>query len=281
MTSVIAILAHVVASVSAVGFGALWVRERRAAASTTRGLEQALAGMRKELARAQRLGTVGRLSAGIAHEAKNPLTAIIGMAQLARDHLGEPERMRELLDSIEREGRRGSAVLGKLLGYGGAAVGMRQLVLPNALVSETTRMLRPLLAQSDVDLTASLDEATPGVEVDVEELRQVLVNLVLNAQQAMPAGGAVRIGTSRDGQARVVISVSDNGPGLPDGVREHLFEPFYTTKPAGQGTGLGLWVSANLIRAHNGTLEAESAPGAGTTFKIILPAAQPPAPRGT
>ena len=143
------------------------------------------------------------------------------------------------------------------------------------MVENTATMLRHQLMIHKVQLETRFDPQVPSIMGSAPELQQVLLNLGINAQQAMPGGGKVMFSTQRDPHGHAVVEVVDNGPGIPLEIQQKIFEPFFSTKPQGEGTGLGLSVSYGIVKAHRGTLTVRSQPGQGATFVVRIPPAEP------
>lgn len=223
-----------------------------------------------------RLAALGQLAAGLAHEVKNPLGAIKGAAQLLREPGGsslEPAAQ-EFVGIILEEVDRLDRVVGSVLDYARPSRGEPGAVEVNAVVRRTLQVLAPDRHEG-VEVRTELAESLPLVRADAEKLRQVLINLVLNAVQATPRGGRVTIGTRAwpggdAGPTRVDVAVSDEGPGIAPEVREHLFVPFFSTKEG--GTGLGLAISQRMVTDMGGRIEVSSREGIGSTFRVVLPA---------
>jgi len=261
--------------------------------------------LQEQLLEAQKLETVGRLAGGVAHDFNNLLTAILGGAEALRDDLdGGRQLQREDLDAISEAGARAQQLTRQLLGFA-----RRQFITPTSIdlagfVRETMGLLRPLLPDV-VALATSLAEDSWHVRCDRAQLQQILVALVVNARDAMPAGGTVTIETGNvtldeaalSAQAGVSASrhgrltVRDTGVGLSPQAKAHLFEPFYSTKGQGKGTGLGLATVYGIVKQNAGFVVVESEPGQGAAFHVHLPRTEetvavsaPPAPaelRGT
>ena len=227
---------------------------------------------RQQIGRSEQLASVGRLAAGVAHEINNPLTGVLAFADLMRDKPNMDAQDREDLELIMRETKRAREIVKGLLDFARETPQVKTQLNINDLVRQTTLLLGKRDAFQNIQLVESLTERLPEVHGDKNQLQQVLVNLSLNACEAMSQGGTLLLATSR-ADGRIVIEVTDTGCGIR---REHLdkvFEPFFTTKPVGKGTGLGLSVSYGIIQQHGGTLEVESQEGKGTTFRILLPVA--------
>lgn len=231
---------------------------------------EALVRLQAELVANDRLATVGKLASGVAHEVGNPLSGILGYLSVLRMRSRDNAEVLDLVARIEAEVQRIDQIVRSLLELGRPSRGKAQAI-----------DVRPVIGSCVQLLAASRDFA--GVEVKVEgppsawlraepgPLSQVLVNLLLNAAQALEGKGHVVIRVEADGgEGRVIVE--DDGPGLPESVKAHLFEPFFTTRAAGKGTGLGLAVSRHLLAQFDGRLEAGDRPGGGARFTIALPA---------
>lgn len=220
--------------------------------------------------RADRLAALGTLTAGMAHEIRNPLGAIGGAAEILERDYPDGHPRREFLDILRREIARLKAIVGKYLDYSRPLVPELRPIDLNATVRSALDLVGKSAAGAAIALDANLAEGLSAVRADGGQMHQVLVNLLLNAVQAMPEGGTVEIRTWAEAGA-AVVEVRDHGAGLPDVPVERLFEPFYTTKPA--GTGLGLHVCRRIAVSHGGRLDATNAPGGGAAFRLELPAA--------
>jgi two-component system cell cycle sensor histidine kinase/response regulator CckA len=226
----------------------------------------------EQLQQAQRLEAVGRLAGGIAHDFNNLLTGILSYSDLILQELRPGDPLRRDVDQIRDAGQRAAALTRQLLAFS-----RRQLLRPravslNATVSELEPMLQRLLG-GEVSLETHLEPELGNVFVDPGQMEQVLVNLVLNARDAMTAGGQLRIGTANaelEGESYVTITVSDTGVGIDPSAQPRIFEPFFTTKHGG-GRGLGLSTVYGIVEQSGGRIGVESAPGQGATFSIYLP----------
>jgi PAS domain S-box-containing protein len=238
--------------------------------------------LEQQLRESQRMETVGQLAGGIAHDFNNLLTAIGGYAAVARAEVsgldadrGLAESLGENLDEIGRATDRAAALTRQLLAFGRRQVVQPRLLSLDAVVHDVLPMLRTLVGEQhrvEVRLAGGL----PAVLADPGQLEQVMVNLAVNARDALPDGGRIVIETAGlDGPPRSVrLSVSDDGCGIAPEVQARMFEPFYTTKPRGQGNGLGLSTVYGIVTQSKGVIRCHSVEGAGTTFEIDLPVAE-------
>jgi two-component system cell cycle sensor histidine kinase/response regulator CckA len=240
--------------------------------------------LENQLLQSQKMDAIGRLAGGIAHDFNNLLTAIIGYSQIAMLNCDSRERVLKDLQEILKAGQSAASLTSQLLAFSRKQVVQPQVLGLNALVTDLQKMLRRLIGE-DIDLTAVLDLELDSVKADLGQLQQVIVNLVVNARDAMPNGGKVTIETANvelDSEyasrhigvkagAYVMLAVSDNGVGMDEATRLRIFEPFFTTKERGQGTGLGLSTVYGIVKQSGGNIWVYSEPGRGTTFKVYLP----------
>jgi signal transduction histidine kinase len=233
-------------------------------------MAHALKNTQKQLIHAEKMAAFGQMGAGITHEVKNPLTGVIGLAQAAQHKLGDPERAGQLLARIVEESRRCLGILDNFLRFARSDERAPEPVDLNRTVTSAAELLGHQLNVNNVALVVELGQDVPMVLGHDGELKQVLINLAINAQQAMPGGGTVTLCTGREDDD-AFIRVSDTGAGMSEEVMARIFEPFFTTKPAGEGTGLGLSVSYSIIKDHKGSIAVDSTPGKGTTFTVKLP----------
>jgi PAS domain S-box-containing protein len=234
-----------------------------------------------QLIQAQRLETVGRLAGGVAHDFNNLLTIILGYSELAILDLPQQGALRELIQQVHNAGRRAAGLTQQLLAYCRKQAQAPVVLDLNSVVQDTEKMLRRLIGE-DIALDIVLDPMLGRVRADRGQMEQVLMNLAVNARDAMPHGGKLTIETrtvelgqtnavAMSPGAAVMLAVSDIGCGMDEATKVMIFEPFFTTKEVGKGTGLGLAVVDGIVKASGGLIEVESSPGAGTTFKIYLP----------
>jgi nitrogen-specific signal transduction histidine kinase len=239
--------------------------------------------LEQQLMHSQRLDSIGQLTGGIAHDFNNILTVINGHAEtLKRSARPEDPGFREITQ-IADAGERAAKLTQQLLAFGRKQVFRLEVVDLNQIVLQLRSILESLI-RGDISLSFNLDPRPRPVEVDVSRMGQVLMNLVINARDAMAAGGRLEIRTSGAPCAGEValdntampglcakLSVSDTGAGIPAEIREKIFEPFFTTKESGKGTGLGLSTVYGIVKQSGGRIWVESEPGVGTTFTISLP----------
>jgi len=230
----------------------------------------------------EKLAATGRLAASIAHEINNPLEAVQNALYLLGKEFGEDSSKRPYLDIAARETQRMSRILRQMLGFYRQQEAMVETDL-NALVEEAGSLVAKRLRERGVQVANQLDPGLPRILASADQLKQVLLNLMLNAADSMPRGGTITVttqagaGTETEvfGRDAVQIQVRDTGDGIPDDLLAQIFEPFFSTKP-GKGTGLGLWVSQGIVQSHGGTMRVRSRVGRGTTFMITLPVQGPP-----
>ena len=230
--------------------------------------------LQHQLAQAQKMESIGRLAGGVAHDFNNLLTVINGYSTLMLARLSADDPMREKLQQIHRAGTQAAGLTRQLLAFS-----RKQVLEPKKLdVNRVLEQMRPMLERlvgEDVEVRVAPHAQTGTVNADPHQLEQVVMNLVVNARDAMPGVGTLRLETTnvqRDDGLYVVLAVSDSGAGMDEETRSQIFEPFFTTKGLGQGTGLGLSMVQGIVVQSGGHIEVQSEQGKGTTFKIYLPA---------
>lgn len=265
----------------------------RLAAATSRELRNAAArrerkNLEEQFRHAQRLDAVGRLAGEVAHDFNNLLTIVSGYAELilAGDGLEPPQR--SSLEEIRKAAQRGGALTHRLLAFSRRQPLAVRTVHLNEVLVNMEPMLRPLIRE-DIELVTLAAATQDSVKTDPGQLEQVIMNLVVNARDAMPRGGKLTIETAEEQVDEnraalavglkpgpyVVLTISDTGVGMPEEVKAHAFEPFYTTKAPGQGTGLGLATAYGIVRQSGGVIALDSQVGRGTTIAIHLPRTAP------
>ena len=242
----------------------------------------------EQFLRAQRLESIGMLASGIAHDLNNVLAPIILAAPVLREHVTNPDDLR-IITSLEKSAERGVALVRQILAFAQGVGGGHQLVEVRHLLRETVSVIRETFPK-----TIRLDDCVPDdlwpIMADPTQIHQVILNLCVNARDAMPSGGtlslraenclldergAKKIEGAKPG-AWLVLHFEDTGTGIADEALSHIWEPFFTTKEAGRGTGLGLSTVRGIVESHNGFVSLKTLAGKGTTFRVFLPAAEVP-----
>jgi two-component system NtrC family sensor kinase len=237
-----------------------------------RHTEEAQRRLQDQLLHADRLATIGQLAAGVAHELNEPLGNILGFAELASDCEGLPGQaltdLRNIVDAVlfARD------IIRKLLIFARQAPSDSGPIALNHVIESGLFLVESQCAKAGIELRRMLDPTIPQITADPGQVRQVLVNLAVNAIQAMPDGGVLTIRTGHDGD-HVELSVEDTGKGMSDEVQKRVFDPFFTTKDVDEGTGLGLAVVHGIVASHKGTITVQSAIDVGTRFELRFPCA--------
>ena len=232
--------------------------------------------LEEQLRHADRLATLGKLTAGVAHELNGPIGSVLGFAELVNESPGLSEQAMRDLERIRQAALVAREIIRQLMFFGRQMPPGRAAVSLNAVVGDALALLQPRLALEPIELTCDLAPGLPAVLAEHGQLQQVVVNLVMNAVQAMPRGGRLILTTAAEGDA-VRLVVEDSGAGMTPEIMRQIFEPFFTTKDVGQGTGLGLSVVHGIITAHGGSVSVASEPGRGARFTVQLPAEVAPA----
>jgi PAS domain S-box-containing protein len=251
--------------------------------------EEEKASLQDQLRQSQKVEAIGRLAGGIAHDFNNLLTIIKGYSQLSRIELKEADPLRGNIDEIQKAAERAASLTRQLLAFSRRQVMEMRVVDLNSLLRDLEKMLRRVIGE-DIEMVIRLAADLGSVRADVGQIEQVIMNLAVNAKDAMPSGGKLTIETANvaldESDARshvdvnpgpyVMFSVSDTGTGMTPEVRERIFEPFFTTKEKGKGTGLGLSTAYGIVKQSKGHIWVDSVQGKGTTFKIYLPSVNEP-----
>ncbi len=249
--------------------------------------EREMARLREQLQESQKLETVGRLAGGIAHDFNNLLTVIQGNCQLALLNLQEDDPLKTNLDDIQRAAQRAANLTRQMLAFGRRQILALKIINLNDILRNMEKVIRQVIGE-EIEIITSLDENLGKVKVDPGQIEHVLMNLAVNAKDAMPYGGKLIFSTEnmdiKDDFVRanpemspgkyIMLTVADTGVGMPPMVKERIFEPFFTTKEVGKGTGLGLSSVYGIIKQSGGNIFVESEVGKGTSFKILLPQAE-------
>jgi PAS domain S-box-containing protein len=236
--------------------------------------------LEEQLIQAEKLAAMGQMLAGVAHELNNPLTAILGVTELLRERPGGDDSTRRQLELTHRQARRAARIVQNLLEFSRPASPQKKPLDLNNLLERTFQLHEHSLRRNNVEVSFHLPADLPGVIGDPNQLIQVFLNLVTNAEQAIREvrdSGRIQIRARRNGN-QVTITVQDDGVGIRPEALPRIFDPFYTTKRPGGGTGLGLSICMSIVREHGGNIEADILPGGGSAFTIYLPAATEQAP---
>jgi two-component system, NtrC family, sensor kinase len=229
--------------------------------------------MEQQIQKTEKLASLGQLAAGLAHEINNPLGVILTYTRLLKEQLTDQTEPLEDVDTIEKHALTCKRVVSDLLNFARGEHARKQLTSINRTIEEAVQMVLHRLGQSHISVQLDLDPDLPLLNMDIDKMKQVFVNLLMNSEQAIEEDGEIRISTSyedKTGYARVIFR--DNGQGIASHLLPKVFDPFFSTKATGEGTGLGLSVSYGIIRDHGGEIQASSEQGEWTEFTILLPA---------
>jgi signal transduction histidine kinase len=228
----------------------------------------------RQLAYNEKMAELGKISAGVVHELNAPLSVIISASQMIMREEGVPEAVQEMIARISSEAQRLSHLTKGLLNFSSHDESVSEVDL-NLTVDFILNFLNYEAARRAVIILKQFDHTLPVIRVDANILKQILLNIIMNALQAMEMnGGKLMVETSEAGDNSVCFMISDNGPGIPDGTIDQIFDRYFTTKKPGEGTGLGLFVTKNLVENLGGKIEVTSRNGGGTTFTVTLPIQQ-------
>ncbi|MGE5647289.1 MAG: ATP-binding protein [Acidobacteriota bacterium] len=239
-------------------------------------IEEALRQAEDHLRQAERLESVGRLAGGIAHDFNNLLTAILGYGELILARMDEDDPLCESVVEIRKAAERGALLIRQLLAFSRRQAARTSAVDLNEVIREGFEMLKRVVGE-DVRFELRLEEGLAPINADRSQIQQVVLNLAVNARDAMPHGGVLTVETRGEkdpsGAEMVVLRFADTGTGMDEDTRIRIFEPFFTTKEVGKGTGLGLSTVHGIVKQAGGTITVDTRPGEGTTFEIRLPRA--------
>jgi len=230
--------------------------------------------LQEQLRHADRLATIGQLAAGVAHELNEPLGNILGFAQLAQKSSDFPGQVSGDLNKIVGAALHAREIIKKLMAFARQTPSQLEKVNLNKIVEEGLYFFEARCSKAGIELVRELEEALPEITADTAQLNQVLVNLVVNAIQAMPEGGRLTVQTRTD-EEHLYLIVEDTGAGMSEDVKKRIFIPFFTTKDVDEGTGLGLPVVHGIVTSHSGTIDVETKIGEGSRFIIKLPLSDP------
>jgi signal transduction histidine kinase len=235
-----------------------------------REVEEEKWNLQEQLRHADRLATIGQLAAGVAHELNEPLGNILGFAQLTKKYPGLPEQVDQDIDKILKASLYARETVKKLLIFARLMPPKKTFINLNKVIEEGLTLFESRCMKEGIELVRDLSPDLPGFHADPSQLNQVLVNLVINALQAMPLGGRLTLRTLHH-QDQISLIVEDTGMGMDKEVLKKIFTPFFTTKEVGQGTGLGLPVVHGIVTSHGGSIRVESKVNRGSRFEIQLP----------
>ncbi len=228
-----------------------------------------------QLVQAEKLTSIGLLSAGVAHEVNTPLAVISSQAQMLLKQMTPDDPRTRTVEKIVKQSFRASEIVNSLLKFSRVSGAEYSEVDVNRVIRETLSLVEPMLRASQISLNTQLSTAVPPVYGNAGKLQQVFMNLIMNARDAMPHGGELTLATENE-NSTIYIEVSDSGVGIPPDDLKKIFDPFFTTKGTSRGTGLGLAVTYGIIREHSGKIGVESTLGKGTTFRLEFPTARNP-----
>ena len=231
--------------------------------------------LEESLQQSEKLSSIGLLAAGVAHEVNTPLTGVSSYTQMLLGMIPETDPKHALLQKVQKQTDRASNIVGNLLNFSrtGNATEFTEIDV-NKLLEDTLQLLEPQMRKSRVEIVKNYAAAPPKINGNASKLQQVFTNLIINARDAMFGGGTITLTTSFDAEDQVIIEVADTGSGIETENLNKIYDPFFTTKGVGSGTGLGLAVSYGIVQEHAGIIETTSEVGEGTTFRLVFPVAQ-------
>ncbi|MBL0715156.1 MAG: DUF3365 domain-containing protein [Desulfosarcina sp.] len=228
--------------------------------------------LEKHLAQTEKLASIGQLAAGVAHEINNPLGVIKCYANLISKNTADTDQVREDVDVIKKHTRACSKIVEGLLNFARVHETRKTIADIHAGIEEVVAILEPQFQKRTITIERRFEAGREAVLVDEEKMKQVYLNILLNAEQAMETGGLITIATRADpAEGTVTIAITDNGAGIAPDQLDHIFDPFFTTKKTDKGTGLGLSIIYGIVKEHGGEILVESTPGRGSCFRLILP----------
>jgi len=235
--------------------------------------------LQEKLLQSEKMSAIGQLIAGVAHDLNNPLASVVGFSDLLGEAADVPPRLAEPLAVIRQEAERASAIVRNLLSFARRQEGERQLQSIRPILESTHQLLKNQLLAARIELTLEFEPGLPEVEVHANQIKQVFVNIINNAAQAITStrakegGGKIQIVTKCEPDG-LSVNIADNGPGIPEAVAQRVFEPFFSTKSEGEGTGLGLSICLGIVKEHGGSMTVDpggAGGGRGATFTVELP----------
>jgi two-component system NtrC family sensor kinase len=234
------------------------------------GIERELQKMREALLQAEKLAAMGRLTSQIAHELNNPIYGIMNTLELLKTEISPESKRRRILELSLSETQRLSEMLRNMLSFSKPEEEKRRPVKINELVEGILLVMEKQMKEANIKTETHFDDGIPEVMASTNQMRQVMLNMFKNAKEAMPKGGTLTVRTNREDN-KVLIRIQDTGIGIPEAIKDKIFDAFFTTKQKVKGVGLGLSVCYGIIKDHGGEITVESEPEKGTTFTIRLP----------
>ena len=231
--------------------------------------------LQEQLIQSEKMSSLGRMAAGVAHEINNPLVGVVVHSHLMLENMGAGDPNRENVQRVVKEAMRCRDIVRDLLGFARRGPSGGALIDVNRVLEETLALIEKQPSMHNVTLDWSLSEGLPLVTGDAGQLEQAFMNIVVNAAQAMDGRGVLHLDTRWDADRQVIeVAITDTGPGIAPAVLPQLFEPFFTTKEPGGGTGLGLAIAYSIVERHHGRVDAHNVPEGGARFSITLPRAE-------
>jgi PAS domain S-box-containing protein len=234
------------------------------------GMERELQKTQQALLQSEKLAAMGRLTSQIAHELNNPIYGIMNTLELLKTEIPPESKRRKILELSLSETQRLAEMLRNMLSFSKPEEEKRRPIKMNELIEGILLVMEKQMRESNIKVETAFDDEIPEVMASTNQMRQVMLNILKNAKEAMPKGGTLTVRTSKEDK-NVLIHIQDTGVGIPEEIRDKIFEAFFTTKQKVKGVGLGLSVCYGIIKDHGGEIKAESEEGQGTTFKIRLP----------
>lgn len=222
----------------------------------------------------EKMAELGRMAAGVVHELNTPLSVIVSATQMILREEELPEFVREMVERVNEEAHRLAELTKGVLSFARRESAGRAEADANQVIGEVMTFLRFEAGKRSIGIVEDLDHRLPFIAADANRVKQVIINLVMNALQAMGEGGTLLLRTVQESETAVTVQVADTGPGIPPETLERIFTPFFTTKEPGEGTGLGLFITRKLMESIGGTIAVKSVVGEGTTFTLTFPIAE-------
>jgi signal transduction histidine kinase len=228
--------------------------------------------MEEQIAQADKLASIGQLSAGVAHEINNPLGIILGYTQLLMRNGDSSKENYDDLKIIEKHAKNCKSIVADLLSFSRSAKPEKEIKNVNDVIDDVLTFIQQHAGLEGVEIIREYDRKVPAIVLDEKKIKQVFINLIMNAKHAVGETGSIKLSSEFDSSAgQIIVKISDTGHGIEKKHLPRIFDPFFTTKPIGEGTGLGLSVSYGIIKNHGGDILVETRPDKGSTFTVVLP----------